>query len=67
MMVGHTEGWTSVDKGLPQPLIRVLIYSPMLSVEIGSIDVLGGWWDDDGERANPTYWMPLPNPPEARE
>lgn len=56
--------WTSVKDGLPEDQV-VLVYCG-IEVGIGGHSKEYGWWAtgiNDGEDAEITHWMPLPEDP----
>jgi len=64
-----TGEWISVSERLPEPNEPVLICTEVLGRHVASVDEEGEWFCDYGGEwlfPNVTYWMPLPEPPEAR-
>ena len=66
--------WTPIDTDLPDDGETVIIAEPSLMVEYGLIDAAfevwlgyreaGMWFGIEGNAANVTHWMPLPEAPE---
>ena len=56
--------WVSVDERLPEPNVRVLVYSKVHKDHlISEIDEKGRWWQTYTLLNGVTHWQPLPTPP----
>lgn len=55
--------WISVEDGLPDVNMRVLVFRPeMLNADVGPIAVQWGWMV---KQKDVSHWMPLPEPPQS--
>lgn len=57
--------WIAVEDRSPEPYEYVLIWDGG-NVYIASKNEFGEWSDTDFWAFDPSYWMPLPNPPEEK-
>jgi hypothetical protein len=57
--------WIPVTERLPPGDIRVLIWCGNF-VDVATLNWKYGWMYDDYGSPEPTHWMPMPEPPEAK-
>jgi hypothetical protein len=63
----NCQRWIPVGERLPEENVRVLVFDKAFrQPEMGTYYAADGWVGDEMAMLDPTHWMPLPEPPEAK-